>query len=151
MALEASKEKAITLVGREIANLAKYEYYDLNKLNVSDVREIRRIYLSLARFLEDHSEGDIEPYVLMSHIEAILEVADARQVGRYYPKGMKDEVFTRDGHKCLRCGATDNLTIDHITPLSVGGVTEVDNLQVLCARCNLLKRVETKDWRVKVG
>lgn len=48
-------------------------------------------------------------------------------------------IFLRDGKVCARCGATDDLTIDHIIPIIKGGSDEVTNLQVLCRKCNSSK------------
>lgn len=50
------------------------------------------------------------------------------------------EVFAKCGSKCGGCGRLDTLTIDHIIPLSKGGSNHIDNLQVLCQRCNHKKR-----------
>jgi hypothetical protein len=57
-------------------------------------------------------------------------------------KSIRHEVFKRDDYRCLECGATNKestLHIDHIIPVSQGGSNEIDNLQTLCARCNLGK------------
>ncbi|MDI9594961.1 MAG: HNH endonuclease signature motif containing protein, partial [Atribacterota bacterium] len=45
-------------------------------------------------------------------------------------------VFERDKNKCVRCGATDGLTIDHIFPRKMGGTNALTNLRVLCRSCN---------------
>lgn len=57
------------------------------------------------------------------------------------------EVFDRDGHTCLNCGSRDRLSIDHIIPLSKGGLNDKDNLQCLCLTCNLSKGAKTIDYR----
>lgn len=44
---------------------------------------------------------------------------------------------------CTHCGATHDLTTDHITPKRHGGTDHADNLQVLCRRCNSAKRDRT--------
>jgi len=56
-------------------------------------------------------------------------------------------VLNRDGHKCLKCGATENLTVDHIVPKSRGGTLERNNLQTLCLPCNQEKADNTIDYR----
>jgi 5-methylcytosine-specific restriction protein A len=37
---------------------------------------------------------------------------------------------------CAQCGATSDLTADHVEPLARGGRSELPNLQTLCRRCN---------------
>jgi 5-methylcytosine-specific restriction endonuclease McrA len=51
------------------------------------------------------------------------------------------------GHRCLRCGSTEPLTVDHVIPLSLGGSNAIDNIQPLCEGCNFLKDQGTTDYR----
>ncbi len=65
----------------------------------------------------------------------------AEERRRIIPTSVKLEVWTRDGGKCVTCGATDELHFDHIIPFSKGGTSlKADNVQLLCARHNLEKR-----------
>ena len=51
---------------------------------------------------------------------------------------------------CVRCGATEALTLDHIIPRVYGGTNERSNLQILCLPCNNLKsRSEVRHWNPK--
>lgn len=59
---------------------------------------------------------------------------------RIIPTSVKLEVWSRDGGKCVTCGATDELHFDHILPFSKGGTSlKAENVQLLCARHNLSK------------
>jgi hypothetical protein len=59
---------------------------------------------------------------------------------RVIPTSVKLVVWKRDGGKCVRCGATDELHFDHILPYSKGGTSiKPENVQLLCARHNLQK------------
>ncbi|MDG6941427.1 MAG: HNH endonuclease [Nitrososphaerota archaeon] len=59
---------------------------------------------------------------------------------RIIPSGVKLEVWKRDGGKCAKCGAKDNLHFDHIIPYSKGGTSyDASNIQLLCLRHNLEK------------
>ena len=58
-------------------------------------------------------------------------------------------VYDRDGHACVYCGATDELTIDHVIPLSRGGNNHLNNLTTACRRCNQSKYNRTpEEWQV---
>lgn len=60
---------------------------------------------------------------------------------RFIPSHVKREVWVRDQGKCVQCGSTENLHFDHIIPYSKGGSSLVaDNIQLLCAKHNLLKK-----------
>lgn len=57
----------------------------------------------------------------------------------YIPLTIRTAVFERDGSRCVSCGTTEDLTLDHIYPWSLGGPDTVDNLRVLCRPCNSIK------------
>jgi 5-methylcytosine-specific restriction endonuclease McrA len=44
-------------------------------------------------------------------------------------------VFDRDGYQCVRCGATEGLSIAHILTKSKGGDDSLNNLIILCFSC----------------
>ncbi len=58
---------------------------------------------------------------------------------------LRQKIKARDGFACKQCGASVAqepnllLEIDHIIPVSRGGLTTEDNLQTLCWRCNRSK------------
>ena len=52
--------------------------------------------------------------------------------------------------KCLCCGTTENIQVDHVVPLSKGGTNTIDNLQPLCKACNRQKMTKTIDYRLVV-
>lgn len=58
---------------------------------------------------------------------------------------LRQKILQRDGYICQKCGnSTDKepnllLEIDHVIPISKGGLTTEENLQVLCWKCNRSK------------
>lgn len=57
-------------------------------------------------------------------------------------------VFARDEHCCVYCGATEDLTVDHVLPLSRGGTNDLGNLVTACRPCNSSKNAKTpEEWR----
>jgi len=61
------------------------------------------------------------------------------------PDEQRGRILARDGRRCVKCGATEGLSIDHIIPRSKGGSGEDDNLQTLCTHCNSSKNNRTND------
>jgi len=56
-----------------------------------------------------------------------------------------------DEHKyCLLCGTSNQLTVDHVVAMSLGGHNKLDNLQVLCFKCNSRKSQITMDCRATI-
>lgn len=49
------------------------------------------------------------------------------------------DVLKRDGHKCTYCDSMDNLTADHVVPLTRGGSNHLSNLTACCIPCNTKK------------
>jgi 5-methylcytosine-specific restriction endonuclease McrA len=62
--------------------------------------------------------------------------------GENIPGPLRETVIARDGRKCLRCGAKDDLTVDHIFPRSIGGTHAITNLRTLCRPCNSARPVQ---------
>lgn len=58
---------------------------------------------------------------------------------------LRSRILIRDGCQCRMCGTSPlkdpsvSLQVDHIVPWSKGGRTVANNLQTLCARCNVGK------------
>jgi hypothetical protein len=50
------------------------------------------------------------------------------------------------GRACLACGK-DEVTIDHVVPVSRGGANDISNVQPLCNWCNTSKATKTIDYR----
>jgi 5-methylcytosine-specific restriction endonuclease McrA len=48
------------------------------------------------------------------------------------------QILERD-RCCQNCWIHEDLTFDHIIPISKGGKTEYDNMQILCRSCNSSK------------
>lgn len=77
----------------------------------------------------------------------VIDVSKTVSVKRAIPIAI-DAVMERDGEKCRKCSATDQLTLEHIVPrhlLFELGVpeaeqfTDLDNMELLCAPCNHFK------------
>ena len=60
-------------------------------------------------------------------------------MARSLSKKVRFDVFKRDSFSCQYCGLTPPrvvLEVDHIIPVSAGGLTHLDNLVTACFDCN---------------
>lgn len=63
------------------------------------------------------------------------------------------EIIPKDLRKlysfpCYNCGATSDITMDHVIPVSIGGNHGIGNLIPLCGSCNSQKGARTlMEWR----
>ena len=97
--------------------------------------------------------------ILIQYVKIVMKRFKPEK--KYRRKGLsgklKLDVMERDDYKCQICGATVEdgvkLHIDHIIPVSKGGADDIDNLQVLCHKCNLAKkdRMDLKCTQEKLG
>lgn len=61
-------------------------------------------------------------------------------------KRTRFEVLRRDNHTCRYCRATDQpLTVDHVTPVALGGTDDPSNLVAACKDCNAGKSSSSPD------
>lgn len=51
----------------------------------------------------------------------------------------RQNIFRRDGNKCVYCGSKEKLTLDHVKPKAQGGRTHWNNLVAACYKCNSKK------------
>ncbi|WP_429426454.1 HNH endonuclease [Nocardia sp. GAS34] len=55
------------------------------------------------------------------------------------PEDVRLLVWARDQASCRKCGSNVELQLDHIIPVSMGGASTPENLEVLCGPCNRRK------------
>lgn len=65
-------------------------------------------------------------------------------IPRNISPSLRKEIMERD-RCCVNCGSHDDLEIDHIVPVSKGGSSDIDNLQLLCKACNRKKANRMED------
>lgn len=67
-----------------------------------------------------------------------IKAAERAKLRKIY-KASYAELVQRYGEKCANCGSLETLVLDHILSIAKGGLSTLDNLQILCAECNRLK------------
>jgi len=53
---------------------------------------------------------------------------------------------------CFYCGVSENITLDHVIPLSRGGKHSIGNIVPACGKCNYSKNNKTvMEWKFRYG
>lgn len=67
------------------------------------------------------------------------------KLAKPFSEKVRQQIFKRDGYKCLQCGTTEKLEADHIKPREKGGESTLENGQTLCRSCNASKSNKISD------
>ena len=122
---------------------------------------------AILRWLQQHQSSEGCRAILYSPDEAPLSFSDASELDlestqavNFYSSqawlNLRRQVFERDNNRCACCGASPAhdpntvLHVDHIKPRSSHPelALDIDNLQILCAACNLGKsNLSQRKWR----
>jgi len=107
---------------REVFNTQKGVYSSSHKLCILAVK-----------ILQEYS-------IYQQHWDAVRRhIKTQRQLLNSKYKFYTTEVEKRDGYFCRSCKTFEDLQLDHIKPVSRGGITELANVQFLCGDCNRAK------------
>ena len=100
------------------------------KVPIKDLRERSLVIGACEKRLHDH---------IVSRGEKIW---DYRWLADPVGGSLRYEVLANGNNRCALCGITSRdraLDVDHIIPRSKGGPSTIENLQVLCSKCNRSK------------
>jgi hypothetical protein len=108
------------------------------RMSEDDVIKILKELLSKSFVCDDNIE-DHEP-------ATTKDIAEKNGFGsRHIPDTIKRQIWERDCGICVKCNSNENIEYDHIHPVSKGGNSDLDNLQLLCRSCNRKKRAKTAE------
>lgn len=96
-------------------------------------------YQELIDYMVDVSIKDIERKkfkVSVSDQKSLPPV----EVKRVIKASIKRKVYLRD-KKCVKCGCSRNLNVDHRVPFALGGTSNFENIRMLCFNCNQRSRI----------
>lgn len=134
-------------------NIEKQECNLITYRNVKTHKNIEFIIQYTSPAGRNHYEKSVNKDILtLMSILNTIEANDSYKQSEEYKKkherqlltpGLRYDIMKRDGFRCAICGRTADdgvkLHVDHIKPISKGGLTVPENLRTLCQDCNLGK------------
>lgn len=125
-----------------VAVLSK-DYEPLTYCNVE--RAIVLLYLNKAETVKD-SNIFVRSVSMAFRVPAVIRLL-YKSAKRFIPslKYSRKNIHARDNYTCQYCGSTKNLSIDHILPVSRGGLSTWENTTTACQSCNCKKGNKTPE------
>ncbi len=115
--------------------------FDYSFLNTVSIRRAIRLIISGKSEVVKYTEKTIKcSNGTCFKIPAVIKLIKlVRAIYKNHVPFSKKNVLIRDNFKCLYCGSTKNLTIDHVIPVSKGGKSSFNNCVTACRPCNSIK------------
>lgn len=96
-----------------------------------------------ARAMLNKATKKLKDYKIVD-METMQQVGDIHKIKRkQFSATERVKIYNKGKGRCAICGKFvpyDSFTVDHIIPLAKGGTNAMDNLQVACSVCNLIKQ-----------
>lgn len=137
-------KRAMTLVfcdQAEVISAEDGQYLSYNFDNWVDVSQAK------ARF-EPERHDWIRTVRFQIAVPRIVRLLGYDKLPRVGVKLNRRNIFARDHNHCQYCGKkspASELSIDHVTPRSLGGATTWENVVCACTRCNVRKGGRTPE------
>jgi len=98
---------------------------------------LKAVFLDRVTIVSEYDQAVRSPSMSMQLPSVIALKKYVRQP--HFPAFTRFNLFLRDNFTCQYCGATEDLTFDHVIPRRLGGRTSWTNITAACAPCNLKK------------
>lgn len=95
-----------------------------------------------SKLIPKDGDNTISSPTQVFRIPEIVRLAEFDKVPHRQVKLSRRAIYRRDSYTCQYCGSqpgSEDLSIDHVWPKSLGGITEWDNVVVACVSCNRRK------------
>jgi len=107
---------------------------------------ITYLWLDKVTVLEWYDDWVVRSASWETKVPAVMMLKDMQR-RRHRPRFSKINLFIRDLYTCQYCNTPytkNNLTLDHVLPLSLGGKTQWENIVAACGPCNTQKGNKTR-------
>jgi 5-methylcytosine-specific restriction endonuclease McrA len=134
-----SVRRAFCLLFKELAEVVSLEDGQFATYDFATWREV-----SEYRALYYRQEDDDWVRTVSTEIQAprVIRLTGYDRMPRQTVKFNRRNIFARDNNQCQYCGKrfpTSELSLDHVSPRSQGGIASWENIVCACVSCNVKK------------
>jgi 5-methylcytosine-specific restriction endonuclease McrA len=130
--------RAFGLLLGELAEVIHDEGGTFANYNFESWREISEL-----RALEKQPHDDwIKAVNFEIQVPRVLRLLNYDRMPRHTIRLSRQAIFARDANRCQYCGrrfAPGQLSLDHVIPRSLGGMSTWENMVCACLKCNIRK------------
>jgi 5-methylcytosine-specific restriction endonuclease McrA len=134
-----SVRRAFILLCKDLAEVVSLEEGQFATYSFNTWREVSEYR---ARYFRQEDDDWVR--TVNSEIQAprVIRLLGYDKLPRQTVKFNRRNIFARDNNQCQYCGRkfpTTELSLDHVTPRSQGGLSIWENIVCACVRCNVKK------------
>jgi 5-methylcytosine-specific restriction endonuclease McrA len=134
-----SVRRAFCLLFKEVAEVVSLEDGQFATYNFATWREVSEYRAQYYR-----QEDDDWVRTVSTEIQAprVIRLTSYDRMPRQTVKFNRRNIFARDNNQCQYCGKrfpTSELSLDHVSPRSQGGIASWENIVCACVSCNVKK------------
>jgi len=118
------------------ADYRPLSFYPLSTLSWEDA--IKGVHLGKHSVVDEYPDIKIRSPSVEMRLPSVVALRQYVQPSKHVAF-TRHNLFLRDGYQCQYCGATNELTFDHLVPRCRGGKTTWANVVTCCATCNMKK------------
>lgn len=134
----------------ELDGKIKYDY-DTEEIGVRNWRKYNETTSPKTQSCIRKELLDVKSNELMEFLEYEKPHGTTKYSSNYrVSEKTKLMVFDKYENKCQKCSSKEDLTIDHIYPRTLGGLSDLKNLRVLCRSCNSKRPLLGEDLKNEI-
>jgi len=133
-----SVRRAFCLLCKELAEVVSVEDGQFASFNFESWREVSQYRAKL----KGPDDDWIRTVSFEIQVPRIIRLLGYDKLPKQTVKFNRRNIFARDVNRCQYCGkkfATQDLSLDHVTPRSQGGQSTWTNVVCACLKCNVRK------------
>jgi 5-methylcytosine-specific restriction endonuclease McrA len=130
--------RAFSLLARELAEVVSCEQGRYANYDFESWCEVSRFQ----RQFQPEAHDWVSTVNFYVAVPRIIRLLFYDRLPRGQVKFNRRNIYARDGNKCQYCGKvfhTSELSIDHVVPRSLGGMSVWENVVCACTKCNVKK------------